>query len=179
MGRADPVIKISARVEVVINPVNSGVFKFLSLPGSKKTDGTADPGIRLAFEAFDILRELVYLAVGKPYAAEPNAVPGKVLGLGGMSVAPEFFVGNKPVLIDIRLGIPGLGAVGAVLGAVSAPGIGEDLNAHHISLVFLPDCIYGIEKVREFLLGQLKDTQGVFPGQGFARRGLAGDCAHR
>jgi hypothetical protein len=172
-------VKISARVEVVINPVHPGVFKFLSLPGSEKTNGTADPGIDFFFETFDMPRELVYFAVGKPYAAESYAVPGEVLVPDDMPVAPEFFVGNKPVFINIRPGVPGLGAVGAVLGTVPAPGIGEDLNRDHIPLVFLPDLIHGLQKFRKFAAGQIKYSQGVFPGQGPAAGGFANNFAYR
>ena len=81
-------------------------------------------------------------------AAEPDTVPRQMHFVNEIVVAIQLFVFYITILFDRGLGIARLGAIGAVLRAISAADIGEQLDAYAVAFVLGTQLICLFNQVR-------------------------------
>ena len=145
--RADARVKTTAAVQVVIDAVEARLFKNQRLFFGQEPDGTTDLRVVL-FHLADAFGKFFDVVIGETDAAEPDAVPRQMHFVNEVVVAIEFFIFYIAVLFNRRFGIAGLGAIRAVLRAVSAADIGEQLDADAVSLVFRAQLVRLFNQVR-------------------------------
>ena len=147
MRGADIRIKTATAVQIVVDTVEAGLFKNQRLLFGQEPDRTTDLRVVL-FHLADAFGQFFDVVVRKTDAAEPDTVPRQMHFVDEVVVAVEFFVFYIAVLFNRCFGIARLGAIGAVLRAVSAADIGEQLDADAVSLVLCTQLIRLFNQVR-------------------------------
>ena len=140
-------VKTTAAVQVVIDAVEACLFENQRLLFGQEPDGTTDLRVVL-FHLADAFGKFFDVIVRKTDAAEPDAVPRQMHFVDEVVVAVQFPVFYIAVLFNRCFGIARLGAIGAVLCAVPAANIGEQLDTHAISFVFGAQLICLFNQVR-------------------------------
>ena len=144
---ADARVKTATAVQIVIDAVEAGFFKNQRLLFGQEPDGTTDLRVVL-FHLADAFGKFFDVVVRKTNAAEPDAVPRQMHFVNEIVVAVQLLVFYITVLFNRCFGIAGLGAIGAVLCAVSAADIGEQLDADAVSLVLCTQLVRLFNQVR-------------------------------
>ena len=140
-------VKTTAAVQVVIDAIEARFLKNHSLLFGQESDGTADLRVVL-FHLANAFSEFFDVIVGKSDAAESNAVPRQMHFVNEIVVAVKFLVFYIAVLFNRSCRIARLGAIGAVLRAVSAADIGEQLDAYAVAFVLGTQLICLFNKIR-------------------------------
>ena len=157
----------------MIDAVEACVFEHAGLALGKKADGAAD-GAAPALEAPDAVSQALDFLVREAHAGEPDAVAGHVVTRHELVIGLELLVGYPAVGLDVCLRALGLGAVGTILRAVAAAGVGEQLDAYHEALVSSPE----LEGLIEELCGRgsrcLEEGDGLLAGEW----GCSGSCGY-
>ena len=141
-------IKTTAAVQVVIDAVEARLFKNQRLLFCQEPDGSTDLRVILSHLA-DTFGKFFDIVVRKTDAAEPDTVPRQMHFVNEIVVAVKFLVFYIAVLFDRCFGIARLGAIGAVLRAVSAADIGEQLDAYAVAFVLGTQLICLFNQVRQ------------------------------
>lgn len=140
-------VKTTAAVQVVIDAIEASLFKNQRLLFGQEPDRATDLRVVL-FHLADALGEFFDIVIRKTDAAEPDAVPRQMHFVNEVVVAIQLFVFYITILFDRGLGIARLGTIGAVLRAVSAADIGEQLNAYAVAFVLGTQLICLFNQVR-------------------------------
>ena len=101
----------------------------------QESDGTANLCPVLFHFAYSF-GEAFNIAVCKVDSAKTDAMSGKVKFIDEIVVAIKFFIFDITVFFDRRFGISRLSAVSAVLRAVAATDICEQLDIYPVAFVF-------------------------------------------
>ena len=132
----------------MIDAIEARFLKNQRLFFGQESDGTADLRVVL-FHLADAFGEFFDIVVRKTDAAEPDAVPRQMHFINEVVVTIQLFVFYIAVLFNRCFGIARLGAIGAVLRAVSTADIGEQLDAYAVAFVLGTQLICLFNQVRQ------------------------------
>ena len=174
MGGADFFVVTFTCIEIVIQPIQSGLGQNFGLFVTHDAGGKADLHSIFLLEASDETGQALgarerRAASRKGHAVSVGAPPCGVFGLG-----EDFFITLDRILPDLGLGDFALRAVPAVFRAESVLDIVQNLNGDFASEIFSAGLEGGLQQQEKIHVLAVEDPEGFFGGGCLIGEGLLG-----